>query len=37
MVLVIKSPPAKAGDVRDVAGSIPGSEQSPGGGHGNPL
>jgi len=28
--------PANAGDVRD-GGSIPGSERSPGGGHGNPL
>ena len=27
---------AKAGDIRD-AGLIPGSERSPGGGHGNPL
>ena len=35
-VLVIKSPPASAGDVRDT-GSIPGSERSPGGGLGNPL
>ena len=31
-----KELPARAGDVRDV-GSIPGSERSPGGGHGNPL
>ena len=37
MVLVVKSLPANAGDVRDVAGLIPGSEKSPGGGHGNPL
>ena len=36
VVLVIKNPPANAGDVRDV-GSIPGSGGSPGGGHGNPL
>ena len=35
-MLVVKSPPANAGDVRDV-GSIPGSGRSPGGGHGNPL
>ena len=28
--------PADAGDVRDYS-SIPGSERSPGGGHGNPL
>ena len=34
--LVVKNPPANAGDVRDV-GSIPGSGRSPGGGHGNPL
>ena len=34
--LVVKNPPAKAGDRRDV-GSIPGSGRSPGGGHGNPL
>ena len=33
---VVKSPPAKAGDIRD-ASSIPGSGRSPGGGHGNPL
>ena len=31
-----KNPPANAGGVRDT-GSIPGSERSPGGGHGNPL
>ena len=31
-----KTPPANAGDTRDV-GSIPGSGRSPGGGHGNPL
>ena len=36
VVLVVKNPPAKARDVRDV-GSIPGSGRSPGGGHGNPL
>ena len=36
MVLVVKNPPANAGDVKDV-GSIPGSGRSPGGGHGNPL
>ena len=34
--LVVKNPPANAGDVRD-AGSIPGSGRSPGGGHGSPL
>ena len=32
---MVKNTPANA-DVRDV-GSIPGSERSPGGGHGNPL
>ena len=32
--LVIKDPPAKAGDIRDV-GSNPESRRSPGGGHGN--
>ena len=32
MVLVVKSPPASAGDIRD-AGLIPGSGRSPGGGH----
>ena len=36
VVLTIKNPSAKAGDVRD-AGSISGSGKSPGGGHGNPL
>ena len=34
--LVVKNPPANAGDTRD-AGSIPGLGRSPGGGHGNPL
>ena len=34
--LVVKNPPANAGDIRD-AGSIPGSGRSPGKGHGNPL
>ena len=33
---VVKNPPASAGD-SGVVGSIPGSERSPGGGHGNPL
>ena len=32
-VLVVRNPPANAGDVRD-AGSIPGWGRSPGGGHG---
>ena len=36
VVLVVKNPPANAGDARDT-GSIPGSGRSPGGGHGNPL
>ena len=34
--LVVKNPPANAGDWRDT-GSIPGSGRSPGGGHGHPL
>ena len=33
---MVKNPPANAGDLR-YAGLIPGSERSPGGGHGNPL
>ena len=36
VVLIVKNPPASAGDTRD-KGSIPGSERSPGEGHGNPL
>ena len=36
VVLVVKNPPANAGDIRDV-GLTPGSRRSPGGGHGNPL
>ena len=36
MALVVKNPPADARDLRD-AGLIPGSGESPGGGHGNPL
>ena len=36
VALVVKNPPATAGDVKDV-GSIPGSRRSPGGGCGNPL
>ena len=36
MVLVVKNPPANAGDMRDTS-SIPGSGRSPGGGRGNPL
>ena len=36
VVLVVKNPPTKAGDVRD-AGLILGSGRTLGGGHGNPL
>ena len=36
MALVVKNPPANAGDMRD-AGLIPGLGRSPGGEHGNPL
>ena len=36
VVLVVKSPPSNAGDIKD-ASSIPGSERSPGEGNGNPL
>ena len=36
VALMVKSLPAKAGDIRD-AGLIPGSGRSSGGGHGNPL
>ena len=36
VVLVVKKPPANAGDARAM-GLIPGSGRSPGGGHGNPL
>ena len=36
MTLVVKNPPASAGDIRDV-GSIPGLGRSPGGGNGSPL
>ena len=36
VALVVKYPPANAGDIRDVS-SIPGSGRSPGGGYGNPL
>ena len=36
VALVIKNPPANAGDLRD-SGSIPGLGRSPGGGHGNPF
>ena len=36
VVLLVKNPPANAGDIRDM-GSIPGLGRSPGGGHGNPF
>ena len=36
VVLVVKNPPASAGDTRDL-GSIPGLGRSPGVGNGNPL
>ena len=36
VVLVVRNPPARAGDIRDLC-SIPGLGRSPGGGHGNPL
>ena len=36
MALVVKDPPANAGDIREV-GSICPSRRFPGGGHGNPL
>ena len=36
VVLVVKNPPANAGDLRGM-GSIPGLEISPGGEHGTPL
>ena len=36
ITLVVKNPPANAGDVRDV-GLVPGLGRSPGGGHGNQL
>ena len=36
VALVVKNPPANAGDMRDM-GSIPGSERSPGEGNDNPL
>ena len=34
VALVVKNPPANAGDLRDM-GLIPGLGRSPGGGHGN--
>ena len=36
VVLVVRNPPANAGDARDV-GSIPGSGRFPEGGHDNPF
>ena len=36
VALMVKKPPANTGDT-GIAGSIPGSGRSPGGGHGNPL
>ena len=36
VALVVKNPPARAGDTRDM-GTILGSRRSPGGGNGNPL
>ena len=36
MALVVKNPPANAGDERDM-GSIPGSGRSPGGRNGKPF
>ena len=36
VALVVKNPPANAGDIRD-SGSIPGLGRSPGTGNGNPL
>ena len=36
VALMVKNPPANAGDIRD-SGSIPGLGRFSGGGHGNPL
>ena len=36
MILVVRNPPANAGDIRDL-GLIPGLGRSPGEGNGNPL
>ena len=36
VLLVVKNPPANAGDIRD-GGLNPGCGRSPGGGHGDPL
>ena len=35
VALMVRNVPANAGDIRD-AGSVPGSEREPGGGHSNP-
>ena len=36
VALVVKNPPANAGDIKDL-GSVSGLGLSPGGGHGNPF
>ena len=36
VTLMVKNPPANAGDLRD-AGLMPGSGRPPGGGHSSPL
>ena len=36
VMLVVKNPPASAGDIRD-SGSVQESGRASGGGHGNPL
>ena len=36
VALVVKDPPANAGDIREIS-LIPGLGRSPGGGHGTPL
>ena len=36
VVLMVKNPPANAGDIKDVS-SIPGSERSPGAGHSSSI
>jgi len=36
VALIVRNPPANAGDIRDM-GSIPESGRSPGGGHSYPL
>ena len=37
VALVVKNPPAKAGDIKDLHSIIPGSGRSPAGGHDTPL